>query len=303
MIKNIKVTRPNGEIVIMELTSPEKSGFSIEHVDGLGPSKSTINMSESLFLDGALFNSARVQSRNIVLDLKFHPDTIDSIETLRHKSYRSFPMKTPLLFEVETDNRTGVITAYVESNEPDIFSNFEGTKISLLCPNAYFAAKEPVDTTFSGFTPAFEFPFENTSLTVKTLEMGVVFINTSASVFNTGDISTGVIITLTLTGAVTNIFIVNSTTSENMAINSAKLTALIGSNFQAGDVVTISTIKGDKYIVLERAGVVYNILNAVDILSDWFRLEKGDNLFSYVAAVGTSNIQMSIQHTIMYEGM
>jgi len=287
----------------MVLRSPEQSGFFIRNVDGLGPVKASISTSEVFTIDGSLFNSARANSRNIVLNLGFMNDYESSIESLRQNTYRYFPLKQLVTIEVETDNRIGVTDGYVESNEPDIFSEDSGTTISLLCPSAYFHARETVQTYFSGATPSFEFPFENPSLTLKLIEFGSVFINTTANVFYTGDVPTGVYIAITFLGAVTDPIIHNLYSGENMSFSSAKLTALTGFNFKAGDVVLISTVKGDKYVRLIRGAVVWNIIGVIDTLSDWFTIVKGDNAFSYTATSGLANMQFYIEHQVLYQGV
>lgn len=303
MIQSVKVTNPRGETITLELKNPSTSGFSVRRIDGLGPSKSIINMGESLYEDGGFFNSARVQSRNLLFDLGFFDSLEESIEDIRLKTYRFFPMKTPLEIEVTTDNRVGVITGYVETNEPNIFSKEEGTQISVICPGAYFFGSEYITTVFSGVTNGFEFPFENPSLTLPLIEFGSVFINTSANVFYEGDIPTGVDIYVSFIGAVNNLTIHNIITGESMAINSTKLIALTGSNFVAGDQLIVSTVKGAKSITLIRAGNYINILNTVDIIADWFQLTKGDNVFTYTAASGVNNMQFYIGHRVVYEGL
>lgn len=304
MIRSISITNPRGELLTLELENPGSSGFSVQGVEGLGSPKSMINISESLYEDGGFFNSARVSPRNIVLTLGFFNDSeTETIEEIRNKTYRFFPSKTPLLVEVVTDTRTGVTIGYVESNEVDIFSKESGTVISLLCPDAYFYSKNTISTVFSGVASAFEFPFENTSLTEKTLVFGNVFISTAANVQYLGDTPTGVTIYINFLGAVTNPIIHNLSTGANMAIDSAKLIALTGSGFVAGDQLVVSTRKNNKSITLIRAGVAINILNAVNILADWFQITRGNNVFSYSASSGSSNIQMYIEHQLLYEGL
>ncbi len=303
MIKSIKVTNHLGEFIVMELRSPEKSGFFVRSIEGLGPSKSNINMSESLSADGSFYNSSKITSRNIVLNLGFYNDGTESIESIRQKTYRFFPMKKNLSIEVETDNRLGVTTGYAESNEPDIFSKDSGTVISLLCPSAFFYGKDIVQTLFTGTNSLFEFPWENPSLTLPLIEFGSIFINTAASVFYTGDEETGITIYISVLGAVNNLTIFNTTTGQLMAINSTKLIALTGANLQAGDFIVISTLRGSKTITLIRAGVAINILNTLDTGASWFRLQRGDNVFTYTAASGLTNLQFLIEHRIVYGGL
>jgi hypothetical protein len=66
MIKSVTVTNYLGESIKMELGFPEKSGFLIQNIDGLGPGKATINLTQFATSDGSLFNSAKLNERNIV---------------------------------------------------------------------------------------------------------------------------------------------------------------------------------------------------------------------------------------------
>ena len=70
MIRAVTVTNYLGESKRFELAFPEKSGFAVQSISGLGPSKADINTTEISTNDGSLYNSARVNSRNIVMSLK-----------------------------------------------------------------------------------------------------------------------------------------------------------------------------------------------------------------------------------------
>lgn len=303
MIDYVKITNPLGEELKLELRSPETSGFFIRGINGLGPAKSTINTTEVLSSDGSFYNSSRVGSRNIVMDLGFYPDGSETIEFLRQKTYRFFPMKKQLTIEVATENRTGITTGYVESNEPDIFSNSEGTTISILCQPAFFYGKEYIQTIFSGVNSLFEFPWENPSLTDPLIEFGSVFINTQGNVFYTGDEPTGVVIYVNFTGNVNNLSISNITNGQNMVLSSSIITAITGNNLKLGDQLIISTVRGNKFIYLIRNGVTYNILNALSTNSVWFTVDRGDNVFTYTAGSGLANMQFLIEHQIVYGGL
>lgn len=165
MIKSVTVINHLNEKLKLELMRPEKSGFAVTKIEGLGPVKADIHTVEVSSRDGSSYNSARANQRNIVVYLKFLFQ--NSIEDVRHKSYRYFPVKKPITLIFETDNRTLGIDGYVEANDPDIFSNSEGAQISIICPNPYFysAGTNGSNTvTFYGIEPEFEFPFSNESL-------------------------------------------------------------------------------------------------------------------------------------------
>ena len=181
MIKNIQITNFRNEILTIELANPEKSGFAIVDITGLGPVKAEINTIENGINDGAVYNSAHVSYRNIVLSMLFAG--ID-IESLRQKSYQFFSVKQSVKLLIETDNRIMNIEGYVESNEPTIFSKNEGCRISIICPSPYFkmGSGDPNTTTFSGHDAVFEFPFSHESLTEKKLMFGIVRTDTAGYV-------------------------------------------------------------------------------------------------------------------------
>ena len=302
MIKSITVTNYLGDSLKLELAKPEKSGFIVETMSGLGAGKATINTTEVATNDGSLYNSARVSSRNITLGLRFLFDP--TIEDVRQRSYKYFPLKKKVTLQIETDNRLSEIEGYVESNEPDIFSKEEGADISIICPFPFFySASGDQTTVFSGVEPEFEFPFSNESLENNLLIMGEIQNKTENVVVYEGDVETGVTITIHALGEATNITIYNVSTRESMFIDTVKLASLTGSGIVAGDDIVICTVKGQKSVTLVRQGDRTNILNCLGKNADWFQLSKGDNIFAYTADTGTTSLQFKIENKILYEGV
>lgn len=302
MIKSLTVTTYLGDTIKMELTRPEKSGFIVTNISGLGPGSANINMTEVATNDGALYNSARASYRNITMNLRFFGN--DTIEDIRQLSYKYFPLKKKITLLFETDNRSLEIDGYVESNEPVIFSKEESTDISILCPYPFFHSAEGNQVTvFSGVEPEFEFPFSNESLEENLLIMGSIQNKTENVVIYEGDVDAGMIITIHAIGDASNITIYNVTTRETMFIDTEKLKTLTGSELIAGDDVVICTVKGQKSVTLIREGRKTNILNCLGRNADWFQLAKGDNIMAFTADSGASNIQFKIENQILYEGV
>lgn len=301
MIKSVTVTNYLGDSIKLELTRPEKSGFAITSITGLGPGKATINTTEISTTDGGLYNSARLSARNIVISIRYLWKS--TIEEARHLSYKYFPIKKPVTLLFDTDTRQAQITGYVESNDPTIFSKDEGTDISIVCPDPFFYSAEKATTVFSGVEAAFEFPFSNEALQAPMLEMGIIRNSTDRIIPYDGDAETGVTITIHAFGEASGIAIYNTGTREIMRIDTDKLEAFTGSGIVAGDDIIICTVVGQKSITLLREGVTTNILNCLERDSDWFKLSKGDNVFAYTAEVGASNLHFSIENNVLYEGI
>lgn len=305
MIKSIKVTNYLGDSIKLILGEPEKSGFLIKSITGLGPVKANINTTEISTNDGSLYNSARLDQRNIVLNLLFvESGRKETIEDVRQKSYKYFPIKKNLELVIETDNRVLKTTGYVEANEPNIFSEQEGTQISIICPDPYFYSADGNNVTdFYSVEPMFEFPFSNESLTDPLLVFGEIHTKTSGVVVYEGDAEIGVTIEIHAVGPASNITIYNLDTREIMTIDSVKIKAITGNDIIARDDIIIDTSRGNKGIKLIRDGVSYNILNALNKNTSWFSLTKGDNSFGFTADEGVLNLQFKIINKVIYEGV
>lgn len=304
MIKSVTITNYLNEKIVLELGRPDKSGLLIKNIEGLGPATATINAKEIATSDGALFNSARVSSRNIVITLGFLSNP--TVEDMRQLTYKYFPIKKRLTIKIETDNRIAETYGYVENNEPDIFQKEETAQISIICPDSYFYSAGPDGnnvTVFSGIEPVFEFPFSNESLTEDLLVMGYIHYSQEQTILYNGDAEIGVIITIHALDVAKNITIYNTETRGIMKIDTDKIEQITGSGIKNGDDIIISTVKKDKYIYLLRDGVYINILNALDKDSEWFQLTKGDNIFAYSAEEGTTNLQFKIENKTLYEGV
>ena len=305
MIRSVKVTNPRNSSLLLELYYPERSGYMVAGIDGLGPVTANVNYTEIATMDGAIYNSARVPVRNIVFHLIYDEDT-DDIEVLRHKLYKYFPIKQKIDLEFITDKRTVTISGIVESNEVAIFSSLEGSDISILCPDPYFY-KVGIgnETVFSVEEPMFEFDFEDEDDVTPSLVMSSLDIYQTKLITYEGDTDTGIIITIHAAGSASNLVIYNYLTGESMSIDTTKLATLTGSGITAGDDIIISTVKGNKYVHLIRSGVTTNILNCLNRNATWLQMIPGDNIFAYVTdpTEGALNLQIKMNNKIVYAGI
>ena len=303
MIKLFRITNHVGESIEFELTHPEKSGFIVESVDGLGPVKATINITEVITNDGGIYNSARSSVRNLVFRLKFLQTDEETIEDVRQKSYKFFPLKKSIQVFIETDNRSLTCEGYVESNEPDIFSKQSGTQVSIICPDPYLYTTGLNVENISDIQPMFEFPFENLSLTEPKLELSRITEKAQHEIIYEGEVDIGVSMLIHAKGEVNNITIHNLNTREKMMIDTDKIRSLTSVPFSEGDTIHICTKKNNKRILLIRNGESYNILNCLKRDSKWFVLTKGINNFAYTAESGSENLEFLVSNETIYDGV
>ena len=300
MIKSVTVTNYLGESIEIELAFPEKSGFAITKIEGIASPKSDVNVTEVVTADGGLFNSSRMISRDIKIKMLYYGVDIESI---RQKSYKYFPSKRPVRLLFKNENRTIYASGYVEENKTNIFDKKEGSEITIVCPDPYFYALKNTETIFSGVVPLFEFPFDNNSVNENLIEMGNIVTKQYETVYYKGEAEVGVTIVIHSLGTVGTLTIYNIDTRQSMQINKEKLEALTGKGIVKGDTITICTEKFNKSITLLRSGVKTNILNCLERGTDWFTLNKGDNIFAYVTDEGASNVQFKVTNKVVYEGV
>lgn len=299
MIKSLTVANHRGDILEIDLTSPEKSGLIVKSITGLG-SSADINTSNIATSDGQVFNSARMKSRDIIITFIY--DETDP-ESSRLKTFKFFPIKKKVRLTFVTGQNNCYIEGYVEKNETTIFSSQTYGAITVTCPDPYFYSSNTSTTLMSGVQPEFEFPFEKEIGDETALEMSEFRIMKERSVYYTGSIDVGVVISIHLLGSVTGLTIYDVNTREKIVFDDNIIKTLTGGYLQALDDILISTVNGDKYVNLIRKGVTTNIINAIAKNSDWFAITQGDNVFSYSTTSGEYNVQMEIQNRILYEGI
>jgi hypothetical protein len=301
MIKSVNVTNYLGQSITLELRRPERSGFLIREIRGLGPGKAFINTSDMSTGDGSVYNSARMANRNIVLEIDYLGNP--SIEESRQLSYSFFPIKKEVTLRFKTDKRECEIRGYVENNDPNIFSKKEGTQISIICNDPYFYSLVSYLEVFLGVVDTFQFEFSNESLTEDLIEFGEIISTPNKTIFYEGDSEVGFIMSLKALDNLTNLKIYNLDTREIFQLNDDKLAAITGASILPGDEIYISSLRGNKYILLLRDGEYTNILNAIEKESAWFTLRKGVNNFAYTVDQGISNLYLKINYKLLYEGI
>lgn len=304
MIYTIIATNAKGDSVELDLVNPWAGGIAVTGASGLGPAEGTINTVNFATSDGALFNSSRIKSRDIELNLKFLGS---DIEAVRHKLLRYFRVKHPITLDFITDYRHTYITGHVEKNEIDIFSNSEGADLTIVCPNPFFKLRDPVkgknSVRFTTSTPSFEFEFQDPNSVSPTLIFGEMTATGETVVVYEGDADASTIVDIQFLGPASGVKLYNTTTQTRINIDTNEISRLLGSTIRAGDRLSISSGVGDKYVKAYRDGNVYNALSALDKDSDWIFLTPGDNLITVRADTGIDNVSAIISFENLYESI
>lgn len=309
MIKKITVITEKSQKLVITLNELEPShGLLLTHADGLGPVSADIKQTTLPMIDGAIYNSSRSNNRVISLTFQFmQNEYMKSIESIRQLTYKYFKTKSEIILLIETDNRTVMTYGRVESNEPDIFSQNEGCKVSIVCPRAYLEGYGPdgkKEYNFSSILPMFEFEFENDSLTEPLLEFGDIVTRKEYNIYYDGEGVTGVEIIINVTSEIVKgLQIINNTKREKISLKDEIIKKITGDYIKAKDMIYINTNKGEKKMYLERDGKKYNILNAQGKDHSWFEISYGDNMFTYLAEEGEIGLDIKMWMYNIFEGV
>lgn len=280
----LKIENSIGEIV--ELTH-DLGNYAVIGISGLTPSATNINTATAGTIDGSFFNSARVEQRNIVIDIVLRGD----IEGNRQRLYRIFPRKTPCTIYFANKNRNVQIQGYVETLEGDLFVQQEQMQISIICPRPYFEDLEYIYGEISTILKLFEFPFSIST----PIPFAEILDTPLATISNDGDVETGMTLTLSISGAVTGLTIYNTTTQQYFGLNYS---------FEDQDTIAISTITGQLSVMLTRNGVQQNLLNYVTAGSSWIKLAVGNNDLIYTTTnESEDDVKVTIQAVTLRGGV
>lgn len=266
--------------------SSEKN-IVITNIEGLTPPTATINTSDVAMHDGARFNSSKVRKRNIVITLRL----IRDVERMRILLYKYFRIKQWCKIYYTNESRDVYCEGYVEAFENDRFVMNNEVQISIICPYPWFKELDEIVFNMSTMSDMFEFPFAIEEVGV---EFSVIDENILTPVINSGDVDTGVVLELSATNDVVNPRIYNADTQEMLGLNFTMI---------AGDLIRISTVKGEKYVKLIRDGVETNIINHLMSAPTWFQIPVGETNFTYDCTMGGESFSVKFIGRNLFEGV
>ena len=258
----LKIENTKGEI--FELTNNEQD-YAVIGVSGLTRPDTTVNTSSGVS-DGEYYNSSKVGMRNIVIDVLLCGD----IETNRQRLYKIFPLKTACAVYFKNYNCDVKIKGYVEVLDGDLFVEQEQIQISIICPQPYFESLKTIYTELSKIMRLFEFPFCITEPIPFSEKRNLPL----CSILNNGDTTCGIILTISISGEVSDLKIYNTATQQFFGLNYT---------FQENDQITLNTQSGQKNISLIRDGEIINLLSSMQAGSSWIQLATGINNFTFTA--------------------
>lgn len=272
-----------------KLTFNQNSPFTVTEIQGLNPAEATINTSEIALIDGAKFNSAKLQMKtiNVAFAIEYNAaaNRIAVYNVLKTKEY--------VKLYYNSKYRNVFIEGYVQSIDVSYFEMKQVVTCAILCPSPYFKEAQEIVNDLSSIIDAFHFPFASTA--DPELLFSYVRNDVAITIENDGDVDCGLIIELYARNEVSNPKIFNYITRDYIGLNYS---------MQQADLITIDTRQGKKNVTLLRNGVTYNIFNYVIKGSTWLQLSSAGSTFTYEVGTGEINdLDVTFKHYNLYEGV
>lgn len=301
----LKVENTRGNVLTL---TQNESNYQVQRVAGLNPPNAIINSSNVAGMDGSMPNGSKLAERNIVITMTLNGE----IETNRLYLYKYFKTKQWCKLYYKNNSRNVYIEGYVETIENDLFQLGQTVQISVVCHDPYFKALEEIITDISEVMAGFEFPFAFGSKNAivnpdpnsdEAIEFSTVQKNRITNVVNVGEVESGLIIELTATSNVLNPVIYNANNGREFFKVNIEMTT--------GDKLIINTNRSNKSVKLVANGVESNeIRNVAPIIfgdeivyPTWFKLQLGDNEFTYSADSGSEFLNIVFKQKTLYEGV
>jgi len=307
VIKSVVATAYSGERLELVLNDPWEDGIAVFEISGIGPAKATIHTSSVASIDGDAYSGSRVGGRNITLTLGLLD--LPDVEKARHKLYRIFQPRQQVNLEFHTDYRNLHINGWVESVEPNIFSQSEEIKVSVICPDPYFYGLDDERAQIFPFRiedPNMEFEFQDPVNVSPSLELSKRKDEYETLIDYLGDAEAGVTITVVATGIVRNFAIWNRITNKKFSVDTDDFDK-VGqpTELREGDSVVITTHQGNKRVHLYKKGSTtpINIIQCIPLNNDWLTLWPGRNIMFFQADVGKDAMEVSVEVQVRYSGV
>ena len=269
----------------LELTN--NPAYVITNIDGLNPPDAIINYLQRAGHDGSVFNSAFVDNRQIIIDIAINGPACGN----RNELFRFFrtARKTRLIYH--NDLHDVYIDGWVQNAPVEYFGQKQIFQATLICPDPFWHGTVEIEGNTDGTESLFEFPFSIDSV-------GIPFSDYQsgggAVIWNPGTVESGLLITITASGAVTNPKVYHEETDTYFEVTTS---------LQSGDTLIINTRTDEKGVKLIRSGSTTNLIGSRATGSTWIQAIPGNNHFILRASSGASHMMATIQFQTNIEGV
>lgn len=263
--------------------------FQLSDISGLNPPSATINTSELALLDGAQYNSSKMNMRQILIAFA----VCSPAEQNRLAIYKVLRSKQYVKLIYRSDTRDVYAEGYVQSAAITMMAMKQVCTVTILCPSPYLMGAQEIVNELTSIAKKFHFPFHSEA--TPEIVFGTLQTNTGVTITNDGDLECGMVIELYAKAGLTDPTIYNYISQESFG--------LIWS-MQTADLITIDTRPGRKSVKLLRGGMETNLVNYIKQGSEWLQLPPNGGTFVYTVGTGSvNNLTVTFRHVPLFEGV
>lgn len=248
-------------------------------------------------IDGDLPTNVRTQPRTITLNLRINPAV--KVETAKREILKIVKLKQRGTIIWTQDDRTLQISGIVESVDMPRWNNAVIMQISLHCSMPFWEDAEDTVQQINEaiglhyFTAEDDYSSDMLFFPEDGRALGEYDTTRTRTFYNDGDVAVGMEIEILALNTVTNPIIYDKEGNFFGVGYGTKQVTL-----EAGDVVKISTIRGNLSVIKNRT---VNLLNYVAPRSTWLQLQTGENVFRIDSAdADTNNMIFSLTYKQRY---
>ena len=248
--------------------------FVLTNVDGMTNASTAISSTTIGGIDGDTVNNVQAQPRSIVFDL-WIKNGID-VEAAKRYILSFAKLKQKVSLEWERLGRTVPISGVVEAVDMPRFNNGVTMQITLHCAQPFWEDIDYIVQVINEIINEHYFTDEAADMLYfpeDGISFGTYDTTRTKEFINDGDVSVGLEISIVALATVTNPIIYNESGDYFGVGYGSDIKRLV---MESGDIVTITTHKGNKTVKLN--GI--NIFDKIKAGSTWLQLESGKNRFS-----------------------
>lgn len=256
--------------------------FNLIETSGFTLAQSDIASVSVPFVDGDTVTNVQATARPVTLYLRLKQAA--GIEAAKRYILQFVKLKKQGSIQLEQDGRKIELVGIVESIDLPRFQEGCTMAVTLHCSQPYWRDIDYVVKQISAYNNLHHFAISFPSAGIP---FGVYDIDQTQDFENTGDVDTGVIITVIALDTVVNPKIINTHTGEFIGVNDT---------LYANESVEISTIKGHKTITKDGENIIDKIMSG----STFLQLSAGLNEFTIEADSGVNDLYFTLVYKQLY---
>jgi len=293
MTESLTYANERGQRIVFSNDSLYHCNIS-KDVTGLSDVRAAVFSVQNIGQDGGNYLGSRIESRDIAII--GHIKERDKIKLLELKRNMNSALNPHLgaTLKYQLGEFTRIINCnpisapkYRRENILDEFS------IQLNCLNPFWRDVNSSVAFIAERVDMWMFPWE---IPEPGFEFAKLMSSAKTEIINAGDVPTGMVIEFIAVGSAVNPYITNLATHEFIKFNI---------ELQAGDILTASTIYGEKRVALKRDGNTINAFGYIDVDSTYLQLSPGKNTFMLNADSGSvlDTLRLKILHNNYFLGV